>query len=310
MRMSTAFTAALIAIAAMLPPGGASGQDQRTPGIGNPEWRSVIADIFGKPGTEIPGDIYRVALPRTDLRVTLDGVPLRPGFALGSWLAFHEHGGQVTTMGDLVLLEREITPVMRRLAEGGLEVTALHNYLLRAQAATMYLHVTGTGDLTRITTALRAALQETATPLTGAASPPEEDRIEGLDTAAFARALGREGHAAGGVYAVSVPRAEAIRERGAEVTPAMGTGTVINLQPLGNGRGAVTGDFVLTAAEVVPVQRALLENGIEVMAIHNHMLTEEPRLFFMHFWAVGEPEALGRGLRTALGRTNTRPAGG
>ena len=95
-----------------------------------------------------------------------------------------------------------------------------------------------------------------------------------------------------------------------EVPAAMGLGTAINLQAAGNGRGAVTGDLVLTAAEVVPVQRALVEHGIEVTAVHNHMLGEEPRLFFMHFWAVGEPERLGRGLRAALDHTNSRPAGG
>ncbi len=153
--------------------------------------------------------------------------------------------------------------------------------------------------------ALRAALKETATPLQGAAGPAGDQGVEGVDTAAFARALGREGRAAGGVYALSVPRIEAIREHGAEVPPAMGLGTPINLQAAGNGKGAISGDFILTANEVVPVQRALIENGIEVTAIHSHMLHEEPRLFFMHFWAVNDPEALGRGLRAALDRTNS-----
>jgi hypothetical protein len=241
--------------------------------------------------------------------VTLDGVELRPGFALGSWVAFHEHGQELMVMGDLVLLEREIAPVMRRLAEGGIEVTALHNHLLRSQPATMYLHVAGSGEAARLATALRGALRETGTPLEGAAGPAADQRMEGVDAAAFARALGHEGRAAGGVYAVTVPRAEAIREHGAEVPSAMGLGTVINLQAAGTGGGAITGDFVLTAAEVVPVQRALVENGIEVTAIHNHMLGEEPRLFFMHFWGVDDPGKLGRGLRTALERTNSRRAG-
>lgn len=269
------------------------------------DWRRTIASVLGKPGAELPGGVYRVALPRTDLRVTLDGVEIRPGFALGGWVAFHEHGQALMVMGDLVLLEAEVAPVMRRLAEGGIEVTALHNHLLRARPGTMYLHVGGHSDAARLATALRAALRETATPLQGAAAPAGEERIEGVDATAFARALGHDGRAAGGVYGVSVPRAEAIRESGAEVPPAMGLGTAINLQAAGNGRGAITGDFVLTAAEVVPVQRALLENGIEVTAIHSHMLGEEPRLYFMHFWAVNGPEALGRGLRAALDRTNS-----
>ena len=275
------------------------------------DWHRTIDDVLGRPGAEQPGGVWRVSLPRTDLKVTLDGVAIRPGFALGSWLAFHPHGRELMVMGDLVLLEGEVAPVMRRLAAGGLEVTALHNHLLRAQPATMYLHVGGHGDAARLATALRAALQDSATPLQSGAAPAAaggEQRIEGLDTDAIARALGREGRGTGGVYSVSVPRAEAIREEGAEVPPALGLGTAINFQAAGGGKAATTGDFVLTAGEVVPVQRALVENGIEVTAIHNHMLGEEPRLFFMHFWAVDDAEKLARGLRAALERTNSRRA--
>ncbi len=130
-----------------------------------------------------------------------------------------------------------------------------------------------------------------------------------MDTVAFTRALGRECRAAGGVYGVAVPRVEPVRDGGMEVPTAMGSATAINLQAAGKGKGAITGDFVLTAEEVVPVQRALVEHGIEVTAIHNHMLQDEPRIFFMHFWGVGEPEALGRGLRAAIERTKSRPAG-
>lgn len=289
-------------------PGGAPAPAQRQNLAPDADWHRIVDDALGKPGAEQPGGVWRVSLPRTDLKVALDGVELRPGFALGSWLAFHPHGQELTVMGDLVLLEAEVAPVMRRLAEGRIEVTALHNHLMRAQPSTMYLHVAGRGDAAPLATALRAALQESATPLRGGGGPAGQERVEGVDTAAFARALGREGRASGGVYAVSVPRAEAIREHGAEVPPAMGLGTAINLQAAGNGRGAITGDFVLTAAEVVPVQRALVENGIEVTAIHTHMLGEEPRLFFLHFWAVGEPERLGRGLHAALERTNSKRA--
>ena len=274
------------------------------------DWHRTVDDVLGRPGTAQPGGVWRVALPRTDLKVALDGVEIRPGFALGSWLAFHPHGPGLTVMGDLVLLETEVAPVMRRLAAGGIAVTALHNHLLRAQPATMYLHVAGRGEARHLATALRAALRETATPLQGGAAPAAAggDGIDGLDTAAFARTLGYQGRAAGGVYGVTVPRAEAIREHGAEVPAAMGLGTVINLQPAGGGRAAVTGDFVLTEGEVVPVQRALVEHGIAVTAIHNHMLGEEPRLFFLHFWAVDDAETLARGLRAALERTNSRRA--
>ena len=311
MRVPISFRAALLGFALALPAAGALAQQQgqaaATAGA-NADWQRTIASTLGKPGTEMPGDVYRVALPRTDLHVMLDSVQLRPGFALGSWVAFHPQGQELMVMGDLVLLEREIAPVMRRLAEGGVEVTALHNHLLRGQPETMYLHVAGQGDAARLATALRTALKESATPLEGAPGPVGAESVQGVDTAAFARALGREGRASGEVYAVSVPRAEAIREHGAEVPPAMGVGTAINLQAAGNGKGAITGDFVLTADEVVPVQRALVENGIEVTAIHTHMLHEEPHIFFMHFWGVGEPESLGRGLHAALDRTNSGQA--
>jgi hypothetical protein len=293
---------------ALLAGTGTSARAQQPGAASDADWRRTIASVLGKPGAEMPGGVYRVALPRTDLHVMLDGVEIRPGFGLGSWVAFHEHGRDLMVMGDLVLLEREISPVMRRLAEGGVEVTALHNHLLRAQPATMYLHVAGAAEAYHLATVLRAALQHTGTPLQGAAGPARDDRVEGVDANVFAWALGYEGRASGGVYTVSVPRAEAIRERGVEVPPALGPGTAINLQAAGSGRGAITGDFVLTAGEVVPVQRALLENGIEVTAIHNHMLGEEPRLFFLHFWAVDDPETLGRGLRAALARTNSRRA--
>ncbi len=289
------------------PPGGAPARQE---GLApNADWHRTVDDALGKPGTEQPGGVYRVSLPRSDLKVAVDGVGIRPGFALGSWLAFHPHGQELMVMGDLVLLETQVAPVMRRLAAGGIEVTALHNHLLRAQPATMYLHVGGHGEAPRIAAALRAALHETATPLQGTPGPAGDERIEGVDTAAFARALGREGRGAGGVYGVSVPRAEPVRDAGMEVPTAMGSATVINLQAAGNGKGAITGDFVLTAEEVVPVQRALVEHGIEVTAIHNHMLDDQPRIFFMHFWGVDDPEELGRGLRAALERTNSRRAG-
>ncbi|GGC68382.1 hypothetical protein GCM10011504_52970 [Siccirubricoccus deserti] len=301
--------AALVGLA-LAAPGGLAQAQQGAPDVGPADWKRIVASTLGKPGTEQDGGVYRVSLPRTDLKVTVGGVEVRPGLALGSWLAFHPYRQELMVMGDLVLLEREVAPVMRRLAAGGIEVTALHNHLLRAEPATMYLHVAGQGDPAQLSTALRVALQETATPLQGSAPGGDGDRVEGLDTAAIARVLGREGRVSGGVYQVSIPRAERIAERGREVPTAMGLPTVINFQAAGGGRAATTGDFVLTADEVVPVQRALVENGIEVTAIHNHMLGEEPRLFFMHFWAVGEPEVLGRGLRAALDRTNSRPAGG
>ena len=263
-----------------------------------------MAEGLGKAGSAMPGDVYRVGLPRTDLKVTLDGVELKPGFALGSWLAFKKTGNDVMAMGDLVLTEAEINPVMKRLEESGIEITAVHNHLLRAAPATFYMHVLGHGEPGKLAAAFREALAASKTPMQGAApggpQPAAAEPRTDLDTAALDQALGRKGKVNGGIYQVSVPRAEAVKDHGMEVPEAMGSAIAINFQPTGGGKTAITGDFVLAADEVNPVLRALRENGIEVTALHNHMLNDEPRMFFMHFWANDDAQKLARGLRAAL----------
>jgi hypothetical protein len=253
----------------------------------------------------MPGGIYRVGLPRTDLKVTLDGVELKAGFALGSWLAFETMGDSGMVMGDLVLTMDEVSPVMKKLIEGGIEVTALHNHLLRNQPFTMYMHVLGHGDPVKLAAMLHTALAESKTPLSVAPSPPAAapPPID-LDTAAIDAALGAKGTNNGGVYQFGIPRAEPIKDAGMDVPAAMGSANAINFQPTGGGRAAITGDFVLVAKEVYPVMKALREHGIEVTALHNHMLDEEPRLFFMHFWANDDAKKLAEGLKAALAQIN------
>jgi hypothetical protein len=283
-----------------------------TPALGAEEWQQQIASGLGKQGTEVPGGVYRVGLPRTDLEVTLDGVAIKPALALGSWLAFKPMGNEVMVMGDLVLTQEEINPVLTRLEQGGVEITALHNHLMRSAPATMYMHVQGHGDPTKLATTLREALGASKTPFgaeTAAISPQAatqaattastEQKID-LDTAAIDQALRRKGKVNGGVYQVSVPRAEAVKDSGMEVPEAMGSAIAINFQPTGPSKVAITGNFVLTADEVNPVIKALQSNGIEVTALHNHMLNDEPRLFFMHFWANDDAQKLAKGLRAAL----------
>ena len=276
------------------------------------DWAKV-ADALGKSGTEMPGGVYRVGLPRTDLHVTLDGVQIKPTLALGSWLAFQSNGDVTMVMGDLVLTEDEIGPVMTKLAEGGIEITALHNHLLRAQPATFYMHVLGHGDPAKLAAALHDGLALSKTPLGNPAAstssqPPAGGTAQAqaldLDTAMIDRTLGAKGKVVGGVYQVGIPRAEPIHDNGMEVPAAMGSAEAINFQPTGGGRAAITGDFVLTAKEVNPVLRALRENGIEVTALHNHMLDDQPRLFFMHFWANDDAAKLAKGLRAALDQVN------
>ncbi|MEG9525384.1 MAG: DUF1259 domain-containing protein [Hyphomicrobiales bacterium] len=287
-------------------------------------WQEAIATGLGKPGTAMPGGVYRVGLPRTDLNVTLDGVQLKPSFALGSWLAFVRHGGgnEVMVMGDLVLTEDEVNPVMKRLVESGVEITAIHNHLLRASPSTLYMHVSGHGEPGKLAETLRQALGASRTPFGGATAggtPPSgspgpasagegpvpavataPDQALDIDTAAIDAAIGRKGKVNGGVYAMSVPRSETPKDHGMTVPEAMGSSIAINFQPTGGGKAAITGDFVLTADEVNPVIKALRANGIEVTALHNHMLDDEPRLFFMHFWANDDAGKLAKGLRDAL----------
>lgn len=275
------------------------------PAMAAESWEQAIAAGLHKPGTEMPGGVYRVGLPRTDLKVTLDGIELKPAFALGSWLAFARHGdGEVMVMGDLVLTDQEVNPVMKRLLDSGIEITALHNHLLGGSPHTMYMHISGHGDPAELATALHDALKESGTPFSAPTAAAAAAPLD-LDTAAIDQALGRNGKVNGGVYQISAPRAEAPSDGGMALPEAMGSAIAINFQPTGNGRAAITGDFVLTADEVGPVMRALRENGIEVTAVHNHMLNDEPRLFFMHFWANDDAKKLATGLAAALSHVKT-----
>jgi biotin operon repressor len=266
------------------------------------DW-SAVGTALGKTGTEIPGGVYRVGLPRTDLHVSLDGVAIKPSLALGGWLAFLDHGGMAMVMGDLVLTADEVNPVMKKLVESGIEITAVHNHLLRAEPATFYMHVLGNGDPVKLATALHEGLSLSHTPFAAAAPAAAAPPLD-LDTVMIDRTLGAKGNVVGGVYQVGIKRAENIQDGGMEVPMAMGSGEAINFQPTGGGKAAITGDFVLTAKEVNPVLRALRENGIEVTALHNHMLDDEPRLFFMHFWANDDAGKLASGLRKALDQIN------
>jgi hypothetical protein len=266
-------------------------------------WQAEVGNALGKTGAAMPGGVYRVSLPRTDLKATLDGVALKPGFALGGWLAFERTGNQGMVMGDLVLTEEEVNPVMAKLAAAGIEITALHNHLLRNRPFTMYMHVLGHGDPVTLATELHTALAESKTPFAAppaGATPPPID----LDTAAIDQALGAKGKNVGGVYQFGIPRAETIKDGGMIVPPAMGSANAINFQPTGGGKAAITGDFVLIASEVNPVLKALREHGIEVTAIHNHMLDDQPHLYFMHFWANDDAVKLAQGVKAALAQIN------
>ena len=266
------------------------------------DWNKVD-EALGRTAA-VSGDVHRYGFPRSDLQVTLDGVTIRPSLALGGWIAFKPMHGGAMVMGDLVLLEAEVNPVMAKLIENGLEVTAVHNHILRSTPLPFYMHVGGHGDPLKLATALRAALGESKTPLTPPAAPSTPPAID-LDIAQLDQIMGVKGQANGGVYQFAVPRRDPITENGMQLTPPGPTGvaTAIGFQPTGGGKAAITGDFVLTGEEVNPVIKTLRENGIEVTAVHSHMLTEQPRLIFMHFWANDDAVKLAKGLRAALDKT-------
>jgi hypothetical protein len=266
------------------------------------DWQKVDETLGRK--AAVSDDVHRYGFPRSDLAVTLDGVAIKPALALGGWVAFKPAREGAMIMGDLVLLETEINPVMAKMIANGIEITAVHNHLLRASPATFYMHVAGHGDPVKLASVIRDALAESKTPLT-VASPASPPPAVDLDTAQLDQIIGAKGQANGGVYQYGVKRRDPITEGGMPLTPvgATGVATGINFQPTGGGKAAITGDFVLTGDEVNPVIAALRANGIEVTALHSHMLDEQPRLFFMHFWANDDAIKLARGLRAALDKT-------
>jgi hypothetical protein len=268
------------------------------------DWKAVDA-AMGRPSVVQAGDVHRFNMPRSDLKVTVDGVTLKPAFALGSWVSFKEVADGAIAMGDLVLLDTEVSRVLSRLQESGIEQTAIHHHLLRESPRVVYMHVHAHGDPVKIAEGLKAAIALTGTPAPAPAAAAPTGEI-GIDTAAIAKALGATGRVNGGVYQVSVPRKETIHDGGIEIPAIMGLSTAINFQPTSLGKAAITGDFVMIASEVNGVIRALRKNGIEVTSIHNHLLNDDPHLFFMHFWANDDALKLAKGLREALDVTGSK----
>jgi hypothetical protein len=272
-------------------------------GAAETDW-SKVDQAIGRKGADQPGGVHRYSFPRSDLNVTVDGVAIKPALALGGWIAFLPSGSGAMFMGDLVLTDTEISPVMARLIADGVEISAVHNHLLRTSVPVFYMHVGGHGDPVRFAETIHAALALSKTPMSPPAPPPSA-AVE-FDTAGLDKTLGYKGKANGTVYQFSVPRAESITAGGMAIPASMGTAISINFQSTGGGKAAITGDFVLLGSEVNPVLRALRQHGIEVTALHSHMIDDSPHLFFMHFWANDDAQKLANGVRAALDLTNTR----
>jgi hypothetical protein len=261
------------------------------------DWPRVDA-VMNKEAA-IVGAVHKYPLPRSDLHVTLDGVEIKPALALGGWIAFEQIGAQAVMMGDLVLTEVEAAPVLRSLLADGVGVTGLHNHLLRATPATLYMHVSGFGDPIVLARAVREALAETKTPF-GASKASSNAASANLDADAVGAILGAKGKNNDGVWQFSIPRPDDVRVAGMAMPAAMGVATALNFEPTGDGKAAIAGDFVVLGKEVAPLLKTLQANGVEVTALHNHMLTDEPRLFFVHVFAHEDAVKLARALRAGL----------
>ena len=299
-----AFVAATVVSATL--PQAACNQASAQKAPAQADW-GPVDQALGRSGKTQPDGVQRYSFPRSDLSVVLDGVTIKPALALGSWLAFEQTGKSATVMGDLVLTQDEVNPVMAELLKDGISVTGIHNHLLRSSPLPMYMHVEGHGDASTLARELHTALALSKTPLGPPAAAVQTPL--NIDTAALDRALAAKGKANGGVYQFTVARAEKIVEGDMIVGAFMGAGTAINFQPLSGGKAAVTGDFVLLAKEVDPVMRALRSGGIDVTALHSHMLGEQPTIYFMHFWAVGGASQFATTLRRALDLTNVERSG-
>lgn len=272
-------------------------------GCAEPEARESAA--AEQPQGDAP-DPFKITVPQNDLDVTVDGFRIVPPMGMGSWASFAPTGSsdEMVVMGDVVVREGEIGPVQRALIERGLTVTGLHNHFVREEPSVMYMHIAGRGPRDTLRSDVEAVLAEVARLRGGDPAGAPADAVENtLDTEAIAGILGHAGEMNRGVYKVTVGRPDVeLRSMGVPVTTEMGFNTWASWQGSPE-RAAVAGDFTMLEDEVAPVVEALVRHGIEVVAVHNHMVHEEPRVFFLHYWGVGPAEELARGLRAALDRT-------
>jgi hypothetical protein len=266
--------------------------------------------ILGQAGRERAGGVHHYTWLRTDLHVTVRGVPVEPALALESSAAFQAtgNGDETVAMGDLVLLGEEVNPVVAELQSNGIEILAIHGHLIDEMPRLQYVHFRARGEASTLAHALITTLGLTRTPLTTAVArtPPKPAETDAKVFETIESVLGRKGSLSGRVLQVAILHAGRVEESGMEVPPGMGMAISMNFEVVGS-RAATAGEFLLVADEVNPVVRELQSHGLSVTALHSLMLRDEPRLFFLHFWAVGPPDRIAEGLKAALERVATRP---
>ena len=255
-----------------------------------------VEKVLGVTGQIQEGAVV-FSFPRSDLKVTIDGDPVPTAFGFGSWTAWKDMGKSWMVMGDLVLLEREINPVISALAEANINVTAIHNHFIGEEPRIMYMHVSGMGGTATLARGLRAALDKTATPESSSVSASGAQSLR-LDTKRMQEIIGQPGKEGGGVLKITLGRA-GVKMHGIELTASMGLNTWVAF--IGTDeRAHVAGDVAMTAPEVNRVIRELRKGGIDIAAVHNHMLDEQPRIFFLHYWGTGPAEKLAQTVRAAF----------
>lgn len=266
---------------------------------------ATIEQVTGMTGTEQEGE-YKLTVPQNDLDVTVDGFDIIPPMGLGSWAAFSPTDEGAMLMGDIVVKEDEIAEVQQVLIDHDLRVTALHNHFVRDEPGVMYMHIGGEGPEEELATGVKAVYDEIAELRGGHPADAEAEEVDNeLDTDRIAEILGHEGTMNRGVYKITIGRPDVdLLHNGSAVSTFMGFNTWAAWQGTEED-AAVAGDFVMLADEVDDVVEALVTNGIEVVALHNHMVHEEPRVFFLHYWGTGAADELAQGLRQALGQTAT-----
>ena len=262
-----------------------------------------IEQVTGMKGTEKNGE-YKITVPQNDLHIVVDGFKIIPPMGLGTWIAFTPCGDSAMMMGDIILSENDLAPVQQEVIRQGLAITAIHNHFVRNRPNVMYMHIDGFGNVAKLAANAKALLDK-VTEVRGAdpkASKPDSV-INTLNIAMLDSLIGHKGEMSKGVYKYTIGRPDVmLKEHGVSISTFKGFNTWAAWQGTPE-KAAVAGDFTMLMDEVAPVIKALVENGIEVVAVHNHMVHEEPKIFFLHYWGVGSVEKLAKGLRAALDKT-------